>query len=402
MTGLPIPREPERRRRVFLHIGSPKTGTTFLQQVLWSHRERAAAQGVLLPLKRFNDHYLASLDIRGMATPNSPHEAAQGMWARLVADAGGWPGTVLVSHELFAAADDAQARRAVSSFGPGVEVHVVLTARDLLRQLSAEWQEHVKHRSTLRFEEFVASVKKDAPSRSGWFWRVQDYVSLVDRWGGGLPPSRVHVVTVPPAGAPPTLLWSRFAGLLGLDPDSFDTAASRANTSLGREQAEILRQVNLALDGRLALPGPYPTVVKDVFAHQVLAGRTGNPLTLDVADTQFALEQSSVLAEGLAAAGVDVVGSLDELVPTKEATGVRGAAGAYEPPAADVLLQESLAAMADLLVKLSDVTERHRDAVQRADTLRRAPVRAALLELGERHPGVLRARRTWQRLRERR
>ncbi len=157
-----------------------------------------------------------------------------------------------MSHELFAAANAVQARRATSSFGSGVEVHVVLTVRDLLRQLSAEWQEHVKHRSTQRFDEFVASVREGAPSRTGWFWQVQDYVGLVDRWGEGLPPSRVHVVTVPPAGAPPGLLWDRFAGLLGLDPDSFDTSTSRANTSLGLEQAEVLRRVNLALGDRLA------------------------------------------------------------------------------------------------------------------------------------------------------
>ena len=164
-----------------------------------------------------------------------------------------------------------------SSFGTDVEVHVVLTARDLLRQLSAEWQEHVKHRSTLRFDEFVASVREQAPSRSGWFWRVQDYVGLANRWGEGLPPSRVHVVTVPPAGAPQGLLWRRFAGLLGLEPDSFDTSTSRANTSLGLEQAELLRRVNVALGDRLALPGPYPVVVKQVLAHKVLAGRPGSP-----------------------------------------------------------------------------------------------------------------------------
>lgn len=392
---------PERRRRVFLHIGSPKTGTTFLQQVLWSHRDLAREQGVLLPLKRFNDHYQASLDIRGMATPNSAHEAAQGMWSRLVADAGGWPGTVLVSHELFAAADDVQARRATTSFGPGVEVHVVLTVRDLPRQLTAEWQEHVKHRSTLRFDEFVASVKKEADSRSGWFWRVQDYVRLAERWGAGLPAGRVHVVTVPPAGAPPTLLWERFAGLVGLDAGSFDTAASRTNTSLGIEQAEILRRVNIALDGRLALPGPYPAIVKDVFAHEVLAGHTGSRLRLDAEDTEFALEQSRGLAEGLAALNVDVVGSLDELVPSEDEAASADQAGAYDPPSADVLLEESLAAMADLLVKLADATERHRESVRLADALRSNPAQAALLELGEQHPSLQRARQTWHRLRER-
>jgi hypothetical protein len=393
--------EPERRKRVFLHIGSPKTGTTFLQQVLWAQHDLAAQQGVLLPLKRFNDHYQASLDIRGMAKPNTAHHAAQGMWSRLVADAGRWKGTVLISHELFSAADDAQARRALDSFGPGVEIHVVLTARDLLRQLTAEWQEHVKHRSTLRFDEFVATVRKDEPERSGWFWRVQDYERLVRRWGASLPAGRVHVVTVPPSGSPPNLLWQRFAGLLGLDPDSFDTGASRANTSLGIEQAEILRRVNQELGDRLALPGPYPVTVKDVFAHQVLAGRPGTRLTLDADDAEFALEQSRLQAEGLAAAGVDVVGSLDELVPTEAAAAAPAGAHTYDPPGDDVLLRESLAALADVLVKLSETTERNREAVHLAETLRREPVRAALMELGERHPALLRARDTVQRLRAR-
>jgi hypothetical protein len=391
----------ERRRRVFLHIGSPKTGTTFLQQVLWSQHERAREQGVLLPLKRFNDHYQASLDIREMAKPGTAHHAAQGMWSRLVADAGGWRGTVLVSHELFAAADDAQANRALNSFGPGVEVHVVLTARDLLRQLTAEWQEHVKHRSTLRFEEFVAQVRKDAPERTGWFWRVQDYERLANRWGASLPAGRMHVVTVPPSGAPSDLLWNRFAGLLGLDPGSFDIGGTRTNTSLGIEQAEILRRVNLELGDRLALPGPYPVTVKDVFAHQILAARSGRRLTLDASDAEFALEQSRLQAEGLEKAGVDVIGSLDELVPTEAAAAAPADSDAYEPPSDEALLRESLAAMADLLVTLSDTTERHRDAVHRATLLREEPVRAAMLELGERHPALLRARGTLQRLRER-
>ena len=396
-----VPREQGNRPRVLLHVGSPKTGTTFLQQVVWSQRELAARQGVRLPLTRFNDHYLASLDLRGLAGPPHPPQS-EGMWGRLVADSAGWPGTVLVSHELFAAAGAVQARRATSSFGSGVEVHVVLTVRDLLRQLSAEWQEHVKHRSTQRFDEFVASVREGAPSRAGWFWQVQDYVGLVDRWGEGLSPSRVHVVTVPPAGAPPGLLWNRFAGLLGLDPDSFDTSASRANTSLGLEQAEVLRRVNLALGDRLALPGPYPGVVKQVLAHKVLAGRPGTPLRLDAADVEFAVKQSQLLAEGLEASGVDIVGSLDELVVDDEAAGEASSGAGYELPSADDLLEESLAAVSDLLVELSASMKRTRAAVAEAEAARRSRLGTALVELTERHPRLEPARRAWRRVRGRR
>jgi len=34
---------------VYLHIGEPKTGTSYLQNSLWSNRAGLAAQGVVLP-----------------------------------------------------------------------------------------------------------------------------------------------------------------------------------------------------------------------------------------------------------------------------------------------------------------------------------------------------------------
>ncbi len=388
------------RPRAVLHVGSPKTGTTFLQQVLWSQRELAEQQGVRLPLDSFNDHYLASLDLRGLARP--PHPArAQGMWTRLVSDSERWLGTSLISHELFAAADPTQARRATSSFGPATEVHVVLTARDLLRQLSAEWQEHVKHRSRLRFDEFVTSVRADAARRSGWFWRVQDYVGVLERWGAGLPASHVHVVTVPPAGAPQTVLWERFAGLLGLDAAAFDTSGSRPNTSLGLEQAELLRRVNVALGDRLPLPGPYPGVVKDLLAHRVMAARRGSPLRLTSEDVGFAAEESRRLADGLAAAGVDVIGSLDDLLVDEEAAGEAAATQGYQPPPDAELLDESVQVLADLLVDLAASMQRDRAAVELGEALRANPLGTVVKELAARHRSVRRLERGWRKLRER-
>ena len=41
----------------------------------------------------------------------------------------------------------------------GTEVHLVLSVRDLVRQIPAEWQENVKHRSTITYEEFLAQLR---------------------------------------------------------------------------------------------------------------------------------------------------------------------------------------------------------------------------------------------------
>ena len=85
-------------RRVFLHVGSPKTGTTFLQNVLWAQRDLAREQGLMLPLERFGDHYLASLDVRGLSGREEHPERAVGIWDRLVAEVDGQPaGTAALS-----------------------------------------------------------------------------------------------------------------------------------------------------------------------------------------------------------------------------------------------------------------------------------------------------------------
>lgn len=368
-------------KRILLHVGSPKTGTTFLQQVLWSQRDQARDQGLLLPLESFNDHYLATLDVRGLGDSARAPRRARGIWRRFVEESLAWDGDVLISHELFAPATEDQATAAVEAFGPGAEVHVVLTARDLVRQIPAEWQEHVKHRSTDSYAQFVRRLRRENPET--WFWQVQDFAGVLGRWGATLPPERVHVVTVPPAGSGPEVLWGRFAGLVGIDPAPFDLGGSRANTSLGFEQAEVLRRVNLALGDRLPIPGPYPVDVKDVFAQTVLVRQPGTKIELPAEDAEFALDRSRRIADELAKAGYHVVGDLAELVPDVDHEALPAAPRASNKR----LLDESVEALANLLEEYSTLRRESQHTRRRLETLERdsaeRPVRNMLLALSQ-------------------
>src|ERR1700751_5639143 len=109
---------------VYLHIGEPKTGTTFVQQVMWSNRAELAAQGVVLPGHHPQDHFRASQDLRGIEKrPDDPAGSWTGAWAILARHARQAPPAGVISHELFSAVEEQQARRAVRSLQPA-EVHV--------------------------------------------------------------------------------------------------------------------------------------------------------------------------------------------------------------------------------------------------------------------------------------
>ncbi|HET6698531.1 MAG TPA: hypothetical protein VFG88_05530, partial [Nocardioidaceae bacterium] len=185
-------------RTVLVHVGAPKTGTSFVQDVLFQHRDELASRGILYPADRFDEHFLAALDLMELPWGGLEKEAV-GAWDRLAEKVRAWDGTVIVSHEILATASRPQVRRALESFGEDAEVHVVLSARDLVRQIPAEWQENVKHRRVIGYRDFLDQITD--PSRQGrlasWFWGVQEVPDILDRWGGELPPERVHLVTVP-------------------------------------------------------------------------------------------------------------------------------------------------------------------------------------------------------------
>ena len=125
--------------RVILHVGAPKTGTSYLQDRLFHNPEVLATQGILYPADRADAQFLAALDLMRLPWGGLEREA-HGAWERLATEVRDWPGTALISHEILATASRAAVARALSSLGhPDVEVHVVLSVRDLVRQIPAEW-----------------------------------------------------------------------------------------------------------------------------------------------------------------------------------------------------------------------------------------------------------------------
>lgn len=304
---------------VYLHVGGPKTGTTFLQDVLWANRGFLRSSGVRYPGRTPDAHFLAAQDLLDTAFHGHRDSRVAGAWTRLVADVRSAGRVAVISHELLSLATPEAVDRALGSLSSASEVHVVYTMRDLARQIPSVWQEDLKNRHALRFTRFARGLRGEDPDPHwlvGLFWRWQDPVAILGTWGAALPPDHVHVVTVPPPGAPPGLLWERFAATVGIETlDHAFELPRAANPSLGVVEATLLRRLNAALGKDFDWP-TYEQWVKAALAGHILGSRSGKiPLQLPAEDHEWVHAWAVRSVTELTRAGYDVVGDLAEVVP---------------------------------------------------------------------------------------
>lgn len=298
--------------RVFLHVGTMKSGTSFLQATWWRNRDELADRGLLLPGSRRSDHFTAAVLV-GRHHPAMADFSAErsATWERLMAEIAAWPEQALVSHEIFSSASPAQAARALGDLGQSAqEVHVVLTVRDLARQVPSHWQQAVKSRSFLTLTEYWQQVRDDAGHR---FWIFHDVPAILDRWGQGIPADRVHVVVTPQQSSP-DWLWRATCRLFGVDPAGL-RPAGRENEALGIAEVEVMRRVQALIPAEqrdLAMTrltkGP---IARDVIAGSGPAERFVPPAALH----GWATERSAKVIASLRDRKYDVVGDLSDLTP---------------------------------------------------------------------------------------
>ncbi len=330
-------------RRAFLHVGLQKTGTSYLQSHLWDSPAELAEQGVrMVPGDRARSFHLMQAVVAddpatlGPAPARALEELAEEVAAATAP-------TLVVSQESLAAASTEQAARLRGAFADR-EVHLVVTARDLARQLPSAWQQRIKSRGRVTLPGFVRQVQQREGAGLD-FWRQQDLVAVLERWGAGLPADRVHVVTAPPAGSAPDLLAERFGTVVGIDFSRLHADDLRANVSLDPVQAELLRRLNQR--GRIFEERrAHARMVKQVLAGQVLAPRRSGPLRTPAQAAAWCREVAEAQVATVRERGWAVTGDLADLAPLDSSF------GDGEPVRDEQVLEVALDTVAELLRRL--------------------------------------------------
>ena len=297
--------------RVVLHIGTMKSGSTYLQHVLDT--------GILESVGGFCAGGSCKVQIRAVDSlstwtrlrrPRAWRDLAQRVQRR--------DGVAVYSHELLSFVPRPVVRNVVASFD-GAPVDVLLTVRDQRTAMPAQWQSYVRNRGTDTWDDYVRrleAMRGGVPKQSQRYGirnyrRSQDVPGIIARWGGQPGVSSVGVVLVPAAGSPPQLLWQRFCEGARIGAPALPAGDSRENESLGYASCELLRRLNPSL--KTLSRAEYERARRPALqALLPLRAEEGRPV-LDRQGGELARELNRRIVEAVSGDGVRLVGSPDEL-----------------------------------------------------------------------------------------
>jgi hypothetical protein len=254
----------------------------------------------------------------------------------------------------------------------------------------------MRQRNTWTLDEYADAVAgegqtKRAKAAARHFWRRQDYGPIVGRFADVVGLDRVRVVTLPPSGADPDLLWTRFCEACQL-PVEQTVTGGLSHESLGAASTELMRRLNAHPTIEDLPMRTYQKSVNGALSRRVLAHRRSREpaLALPAAHQAWAEREAERVVADLRATGVQVIGDLEDLRPRPP----RNAPVAPDQLPAEDLLEAAIDGLAGLAAEHAAVQRKVKRLERRSRTRRQqvADVRGGL--------GGLRA--AWRRRRPRR
>lgn len=377
------------RRHAFVVLGLPHSGAGRLVAALDARREALAALpggGVHVPWTSAEERTRATAEIlRTHRDLGLERRDVEGTWATLCRRAHRAAGPVVVGDEWLAAATADQAALLLDGLS-GLKVHLVVVARDLGAQVAGGWAHVVRTSratSLATYQKRVLDPNTADPEAAAQFWAGQDLPAVLERWGSGVRPDRVHVLVPPRCGgevgtaldldAQAAWLWAELAGLVGFDPAAVPLPADPGlQRLLGPAELGVLQRVNDAVEGRLD-PGSHRQVVQAWLADEVLAVGADRDADAPAVDAlapevrDLALTRAETWRTLLDGAPADVHGDTADLLPVEAPT----AALARDEVSDADRLRVATAALSDALVELARLREANAELDERVVRLRK-------------------------------
>lgn len=312
----PIPRD-----GLLLHTGPPKTGSTAIQIAMHTRRATLAEHRVHYAGRAYRPRE-AGWAVLGIRPPIGRPPARIERWQALVDECSAHPDDrVCLSNETFARADDAAAERIVTDLGAD-RVHLVHVVRRLDRLLLSSWQERIKARLAMPYEDWLRLILAESSDHFEWgnFWRAQSLPVFLSCWTPLVPAERITLICADENNR--ALLPETFESLLDLPSGLLAPDATRSNRGLTANEAELLRRVNQVARKEKWTPREYLRFAQQGINYGFRHGGQAEGAERQAAVPPWAAarvaELSATQVAGVVGSGATVVGDPQQLLVDEE------------------------------------------------------------------------------------
>lgn len=234
-------------KKLIIHPGFHKTGTTALQQALSEVRSELCASGFSYPKIAGNAHHRAAWSIneytwgwkkRGgrLMTPVE--------WQKLEKKIRSSKDVSVISSEFFSEANDEQLANLAGKI-KGMHVEAIFTWRPLPFMLASSYQQYLKYGLKLSYSQWLDSIfetsgkAKDTPS----FWLRNLHGDVVSRWTEVFGVENISLIAVDETN--PNFLYNSFSELAGIPAGIIREPVHKdMNRSLTFNESELLLEIN--------------------------------------------------------------------------------------------------------------------------------------------------------------
>ena len=234
-------------KKLIIHPGFHKTGTTALQQALSEVRAEMLEADFNYPRIAGNAHHRAARSVieKTWGWKNRGGRSADPIeWRKLERKLSSNNGTAIISSEFFSEANQTQLANLAKRLD-GADIQVIFTWRPLPFMLASSYQQYLKYGMKKSYAEWLDSIfeipgeAKFTPS----FWKRNLHGDVVARWAETFGAENVSLIAVDESN--PGYLYETFAELAGIPKGILrEPAHLEMNRSLTFTEAALLLEIN--------------------------------------------------------------------------------------------------------------------------------------------------------------
>jgi hypothetical protein len=305
------------QRRLIIHAGFPKSGTTALQASFRENNQVLKASGIEYPETKNDAHHGAAAALVGRSIGWQSTKRDQSNWQEFVQSINdSTSDVVLISSEFLTAAGKKQIKRIKEDFAQ-FHIEIFFTLRPLNRIIPSIYQQNLKKGSIHSYPEWISKKFMTETGELRQTPRLINHAQVIENWAKVFGAENISLIIGD--SRQPELLYRLTEKLLGIS--QLSQVHTRAlNRSLTVRECEILRRVNASVNKKWSWYEYQKLVrqgyVKEITGTKSTSGESGfqTPQFLQDVISNFASNQIKVIEK----LGVRVLGDIQQFCNTEQ------------------------------------------------------------------------------------